>query len=184
MKKLFPIIFVLIFLITFSSCKQDTEKLLIGSWNNTNVEISKINEISKLLYHYQVQNIEQQINDYSIQLENLEESQKTAYKEIISNLETQLSELTIERVTDEIISNYNYNTFSFYEDSTFVIKSDSDSIVGTWALNKKDQTLKISIETDEIYLTINDISNNNLVTVQNTDIDTINFDISLTFTKE
>lgn len=184
MKKLLSIIFVFIILLSLNGCKQSSEKLLIGSWNSTNIEISKIDEISKLFHYYEVQNLEQQIEDYTLQLKTTEDSIKPVFEEIINNFNSQLSELTVEKVKDEIISNYKYNTFSFNEDSLFVIKSDTDSIVGRWTLNNKDQILKISIKSDDIYLNIKDISKNNLTVVLNSNIDTINFEITYTFEKQ
>ncbi|MBN2893251.1 MAG: hypothetical protein JXL97_15375 [Bacteroidales bacterium] len=183
MKKLFSLFIVFVVLLTFSSCKQSPEEMLLGTWQNTNTEISKLDAISQLLYDYQVTNLNEQLQTYKDQLELLDESQKSAYEQIISNLEKQLTDLSIDSIKGTITSNLKKQSITFKEDSTLILKSEIDSVTGTWNLTEDAKKLNILIETDVMTFDINELSKEKLIFVMNNDIDTINFDVTYSFEK-
>ena len=181
MRKLLSITLAFVILLSFSACKQSSSEIIVGTWENTNTEVSKIDEVSELLHYYQVMNLEQQIEMYVAQIEEMEDSMVFAYQEIVSNLQNQLESLTVDSVKNNILSNFNIGKFTFNEDSSIVIKTEIDSVVGTWSLNEEEQTLGIKIQGDNISLKITNISKEEMILVQNSDIDTINFDVIYTF---
>lgn len=181
-KKLIPLTLVVIFL-SLSSCQKSAVENLIGSWKNSKTDIAKLDQIADLLYNYQVANLDEQITDYKAQLETLEGAQKDAYADIVNNLEKQKADLTVENIKTTIKQNLNQSSIIFKDDSTVVLISEIDSIVGRWNFSEEESKLNLKIDNSDMHFKISEISKEKLVLIKNNDIDTINFDVTYTFEK-
>lgn len=181
MKKLSLVVVGFVVLLSLSACKKSVNETILGTWKNTNTEVNKLDQISSFLFDLQVKNLKDQINSYSSQLDSMADSSKFAYQQIISNLQNKLDGLSVDTVKKNIESNFKIGTFSFKEDSALVIKTSKDSIEGKWNISDDESTLNLKVQKEVVPLKISEISNDKLVIVQSTNIDTINFDVTYYF---
>lgn len=184
MKKVLTSFVVLGLLFFVVSCKQDTEKNIIGTWENTETEVSKLDEVADALFKANKNYLEQQKIMYEAQLDSMDDSSKVVYEQIVANIDEQISNLSIDTIKNNIVSNYNIGTFVFKQDSSLVIKNGEDSVVGSWSITgDEEKTLNIKVQEDEIPLVITDMSKNTMTISQTTSIDSLEFDIIYTFEK-
>jgi len=95
MKKTLLSFVILSIVFVFSSCKQDVEKLIIGSWDNTSTEVEKIDEVAKSILDANINYLQQQKSVYESQLKTMDDSTKAIYQQIIDNMNSQLSTLNV-----------------------------------------------------------------------------------------
>jgi len=182
MKKTILSLAILSIVLIFSSCKKDTEKLIIGTWENTTTEVEKLDKVAESLLQANISYLQQQKDLYTSQMADLEDSNKTAYEQIILNIDNQLAQLNVDTIKNNIKNNYKIGTFIFKEDNTLTIKTEQDSIIGSWAVNE--DTLSLTVQNDVIPLLVENISKKELVLVQNNKLDTLEFDIIYSFEKK
>jgi hypothetical protein len=180
MKKTFlSIALISIILLTFS-CK-NYEKEIIGSWENTQTEITKIDSVVKTLYDANKNYLLKEKEIYTSQMDSIADSLKTSYQKTIDIIDQQLSELNSDTIKARIQKNYKIGIFKFNEDKTMYIKTKRDSVAGSWAISG--DTLTITLQKKDIPLYIKSLDSKKLVLVQKTNIQKLNFDIIYTFEK-
>ncbi len=183
MKKIFSYFSILSILFIFASCTQNVGEDIIGSWNNTTTEVSKLDEVSSALLSANKDYLSQQKDMYEAQMASMDDSSKMIYEQIITSIDEQIASLNIDTVKANIIKNYDIGTFVFNADSSLIIKAGQDSVIGSWSLADENKTLNIMIQSDQIPLTISEVSKSKLVLVQETSIDSLEFAITYTFEK-
>jgi len=184
MRKVFYSFMLLSVLFAFSACKQDAGKLIVGTWENTETTIDKLDELSKALFDANTAYLQQQIDLYNAQMDQMEDSSKAIYEQIIAEIEAKKADLNIDTIKANIKNNYKIGTFVFGEDSTLVIRNmDGDSVTGTWSVNDEGNSLALVIQGDEISLDLADISKSKMSLVQKNNMDTLEFAITYVFEK-
>lgn len=183
MKKIFSYLTILSVVVLLASCGGASSDMIIGSWQNTNTEVSKLDEVADALFQANKMYLEQQKDMYVGQMATMDDSSKVIYEQIIQSIDDQIAELNIDTIKHNIVANYDIGTFVFNADSSLVIKAMDDSVVGTWSLDAEITELKLMIQGDEIALNISDLSKDKLVIVQESEIDSLKFEITYTFEK-
>lgn len=183
MKKIFSFVSILSIVVLLASCKQNSGEMIIGTWDNTVTEVSNLDEVAGALLNANKLYLEQQKNLYVSQMDTMPDSSKVIYQQIISSIDEQIAELNLDTIKANIINNYDIGTFVFNADSSLIIKAMDDSVKGTWSINADQSVLKLMIQGDEIPLKINEISKAKLVIVQESSIDSLDFEIKYTFEK-
>ncbi len=183
MKKTFLSLFILSIVLVFSSCKQNTEKMIIGSWNNTSTSVNKLDELSQALLKTNKAYLQNQKDAYEKQLQTMNDSTKKIYTQIIATIDQQINNLNVDTIKNSIKNNYRIGTFIFNKDKTLTIKAPKrrDSAIGSWSISK--DTLNLTIQNNQIPLLIKKISSKTLTLVQESHLDSLKYEITYSFDK-
>jgi len=182
MKK--SILFIAVFSLTliFSSCKQDPEKLIIGDWTNTSTKIDKLDQVAQGVYDANIQYLQMQLNFYKSQVDTMQDTASvTIYNSVINDIEQQINNMNLDTIKANITKNYDLGVFTFNEDKSFVLSRDEDSLLGSWSISN--DSLTIVLQDKPIPLKIKELTKNSLSIIQENNIDTLNFEIEYTFSK-
>jgi len=183
MKKILSFVSILSVVILLASCNKSAGELIIGTWENSQTEVSNLDEVADALFGANKTYLEQQKDLYTSQMTTMDDSSIVIYEQIVQSINEQIADLNIDTIKANIVANYDIGTFVFNNDSSLVIKAMDDSVVGTWSINADETVLNLTIQNDNIPLDIEEISNTKLILVQESTIDSLEFDIKYIFEK-
>ncbi len=141
--------------IALSSCKKDPEKLIVGTWNNSEIQIDPIDSLAN---YYMQQNL-MQIQMYKMMMQG---SLKDSAGNIVDSVQMALNQLdSIEKTLniDTIKANILKSSLgdaTFNEDKTFSDVIEGQNFTGSWNIVK--DSLILTVENKDYSYHIDDIS--------------------------
>jgi len=182
MKKFFIVIcFVAIYSATFSQTSADRKmsKKIVGSWENTETIIDKLDEMASYIHDSNSKYLQEQIDLYNSQLDQLDDSSKIYYEQVIEQIEQQKNLLTIDSIKHNLKTNSYIGSFVFEKKGIVLItKEGAPNVKGSWRVSDNGKSLHLYIERDDVLLNIAEVSKNKLKLEQKTNMDTLEFTIT------